>query len=321
MSDTPPAAHIDELRPIRRVLVCIGLSPESIGGLHLGRQLAKTFGAEVHALHVVEPGNAAHEAVIPGLAERQMAIAGEELGVFLRSHGCDQAEAGAIVQHVRRGAAEEEILRCAAEIDADLLVFGRYGRGGLKRERLGSVASRLVRQSPVCVLLAQPEYRAEAITKVGVACEFETDPDPAVERAGEVCRRLGVGAMTLLHAYDLPVGYHTIMTEEQVVEAIKTVARERAEMIAERMDARGGPAIKLHTELGSVGEQVTRMAEMENLDLLVFASHHRSRSAMFLLPRTTEKILAGLHCSAWIERGPGLHEGALEALKEIVTGS
>jgi nucleotide-binding universal stress UspA family protein len=56
---------------------------------------------------------------------------------------------------LREGVAWEEIDRVADEIDADMIVIGTHGRGGLARALLGSVAENVVRTAHRPVLTIQ----------------------------------------------------------------------------------------------------------------------------------------------------------------------
>ena len=53
---------------------------------------------------------------------------------------------------IRTGEVVGEILAAVATYEADLIVIPTHGRHGLKRAMLGSVAERIVRDSPVPVL-------------------------------------------------------------------------------------------------------------------------------------------------------------------------
>lgn len=50
------------------------------------------------------------------------------------------------------GNPHEEILEYVSEHDIDMVVMGTHGRTGIDRVVMGSVAERVVRQSPVPVL-------------------------------------------------------------------------------------------------------------------------------------------------------------------------
>lgn len=61
-------------------------------------------------------------------------------------------EAQAVECRVERGTPLDEIRRVAQEEEADLLIVGTTGKGGMERSLLGSVSQSLVRQSPAPLL-------------------------------------------------------------------------------------------------------------------------------------------------------------------------
>ncbi len=63
---------------------------------------------------------------------------------------------------IRKGAPFLEIIRCAQEIEADLIVCGTHGRSGIKHALFGSVAEKVVRKAPCPVLsVRHPEQEFE----------------------------------------------------------------------------------------------------------------------------------------------------------------
>ena len=110
--------------------------------------LARRFGAEVHALYVVEESDvaAAPEDVRDRLREALEAD-GETALEDVR-----EASGQAITTAVREGRPASEIGTHAREHDADLVAVGTRGRHGEHRFVLGSVAEAVVRNCPVPVL-------------------------------------------------------------------------------------------------------------------------------------------------------------------------
>lgn len=110
--------------------------------------LARRFGAEVHALYVVEESDvaAAPEDVRDRLREALEAD-GETALEDIR-----EASGQAITTAVREGRPASEIGTYAREHDADLVAVGTRGRHGEHRFVLGSVAEAVVRNCPVPVL-------------------------------------------------------------------------------------------------------------------------------------------------------------------------
>ncbi len=142
-----------------RILCPIDFERDSMDALELACRLAKQNSATVYLLTVIGAPPAAATALPPvalnpnpefeaGCLRRLEAIAREKL---------------AGVPHeifVATGNAAPEILNLTAEQDIDLLVTGTHGRTGLKHFLLGSVAERVVRESPVPVLTIHPKAAA-----------------------------------------------------------------------------------------------------------------------------------------------------------------
>ncbi len=142
-----------------RILCPIDFERDSMEALELACRLAKQNSATVYLLTVIGAPPAAATALPPvalnpnpefeaGCLRRLEAIAREKL---------------AGVPHeifVATGNAAPEILNLTAEQDIDLLVMGTHGRTGLKHFLLGSVAERVVRESPVPVLTIHPKAAA-----------------------------------------------------------------------------------------------------------------------------------------------------------------
>lgn len=302
-------------RPIRKILVATGLTMESVGAVEVARWLWTKLGVEGHAVHVIQPVSDEEEAAIPGLAASHMKLAEEELGRFAESHGLTEAAQ----LHVGRGNLPSEVLKVRRAIDADLLVFGRYGRGGLKQGSLGRNAEMLVRKCQVSVLVVPPEFRGE-FARIGVASDLSDEAGIGIRRALQLGATLGLKEIVLLHTYCVPRGYHTILTWEEACERLEKVARQRAEEVVAGAAAEtpGAPPVRIVIEQGAAGATLPKLAKREGLDLLVMATHGRSSAALLLLGNTTEKLVRSAPCSVWAEKSPSLFQGFMEAMKELL---
>lgn len=302
-----------DLRPIKKILLATGLSTESVGAVLQATAMAKLFGAELHAGHVIEPVSATTERAIPGLAEKQEQHAREELEIFAESHGL----AGVAELHVLRGEPEAQLLTLRKDLDADLLVIGRYGRGGLKRGRLGSIADRVLRHCQVSTLVVDPDFRG-SFTNIAVACDLDAEDPVELRRGLDLARSLGAGSVTLVHAYEIPHGYHTILTHEEAKERLERVWTESAEALIARVRVEGDPEVSVRAAQGSPASAVPRLVGEIGADLLVLGTHFRvSKAAAVMLGRTSEKILNAVDCSVWSETCPSLHQGFLDAIKHL----
>jgi nucleotide-binding universal stress UspA family protein len=86
---------------------------------------------------------------------RQGAIIKEALGEFCRIAKAELGEAGLTTDEVlvKRGNVVDEILNTAAETKCDLIVMAHYVRGKASEAILGSTSRRVLRRSPIPVLL------------------------------------------------------------------------------------------------------------------------------------------------------------------------
>jgi len=120
-------------------------------------ELARTFGATVHLLHVIgipalgvpELGVALTSTVIDSVV-RDNQIALEQLADRKRH----LAPIGQVL--LRTGDARDLINQTAKEVHADLIVMGTHGRRGITRALLGSVTENVVRTAPCPVLTVRP---------------------------------------------------------------------------------------------------------------------------------------------------------------------
>jgi nucleotide-binding universal stress UspA family protein len=149
---------------LRRVLVGIDSSPEAAAALELAQGLARSAGARLIAVAVVE------DRLPATVAPAGMAIElvqWDELVAVKR----EQAErlvgdAGARVPRLRvktrTGDPAEELAQAAVEADADLLVIGSRRWGPLARLVVGSTGEELVREAPCSLLLVPRPAETDA---------------------------------------------------------------------------------------------------------------------------------------------------------------
>ena len=154
---------------LTNVLVATDFGDSADNALRYGRALARSFGARLHVLNVVEDiFHRGLEAESPELWSDAQHDAEERAGRQLADRvRADHDERG--ITRVSNHPAEA-IVACAMETRADLIVMGTHGPNSLAGGTLGSVAERVVRTAPCPVLTVKhPEREFVAVEPTAAA--------------------------------------------------------------------------------------------------------------------------------------------------------
>jgi len=150
---------------IKTILFPTDFSESSKYAMHFAISFAQEYRARLYVLHVVE--DMAHAIYFdllqaPPLAQLLTEMeqqARQELDKVIPPEVAGKVE---VERMIRKGVPFHQIVRAAAEIDADLIVLGTHGRTGLKHALFGSVADKVVRKAPCPVLsVRHPEHKFE----------------------------------------------------------------------------------------------------------------------------------------------------------------
>ncbi|MBI3403036.1 MAG: universal stress protein [Acidobacteria bacterium] len=157
----PPRAHATSKLPFARVLCAVDFSDPSLAALRLAQSLACDAQAALTVLHVIEwPWDEPPAPDFTQLPREQAAALAEyrryvettatgRLQTLLPEPVQQRCVARARVSH---GTAHVEILRVAAEEQADLIVIGVHGRNAIDMMLFGSTTNQVVRRATCPVL-------------------------------------------------------------------------------------------------------------------------------------------------------------------------
>ena len=147
---------------LKKILVATDFGEASDAALNYGRELARTFGATLHVLHVVENVMSQYAtefafAAYPEVQKQVEDAAGKQLNTLLGEE--DREKLGARPVLRTSTAPAVAIVDYAKEERVDLIVMGTHGRGAVAHFLAGSVAERVVRSAPCPVLTVRsPEH-------------------------------------------------------------------------------------------------------------------------------------------------------------------
>lgn len=140
-----------------RILVPTDGSEHADAAADRALDLAELLDATVHAVSVIETGPLG-SVDLPGDSASAAELLSERATGFVESVVDRGEERGVTVtSELRDGVPIEEIRDCAMETDADLIVMGTRGRGGVSRMILGSVTDGVARASDIDVLVVGAE--------------------------------------------------------------------------------------------------------------------------------------------------------------------
>lgn len=134
------------------VLVPTDGSDGSERAVDLAIDVARTYGATLHTVYVVDLGGMPIDEdsdtwLVHGALMQEGRDATDAVSERAEQAGLEQVETSVLT-----GTPYRAILDYVDENDVDLVVVGTHGRHGLDRYLLGSVTERIVRTSPVPVL-------------------------------------------------------------------------------------------------------------------------------------------------------------------------
>ena len=157
MTDHRSSAPPHAARGFRRLVVPTDFGEAAIHSVDAALVLAKQLDAEVILLHVFHVPAVAYASGAEVPYEELRAGAAEALG--LAAAKMKERHSRTVAEQVE-GEPWQEILAAAARYHADLIVMGTSAREGLPRFFLGSVAEKVLRASPVPVMIVAPHAHA-----------------------------------------------------------------------------------------------------------------------------------------------------------------
>jgi universal stress protein A len=144
------------MKTIKKVLVATDFSEFSAAAMEYAKMFAARFKAKVYLVHVVDiapligPGGGPSTFTISHEVEQDATI---EMRRFAAKHFGRMKNLELIIG---QGDPRQEIVKLVEKEKIDLIVMATHGRTGLAHVILGSVAERVVQNSPVPVVMVRP---------------------------------------------------------------------------------------------------------------------------------------------------------------------
>jgi len=292
---------------IKRILCPTDLSEFSRRSFAHAVALARWYGSDVVALHVVPPflvptpqGAFAY----PGWSALNPA-ARRELEAELERFVEPGRNAGIRVETVlHEGDPVGEILAAARTLPADLVVIGSHGRGGFERWVLGSVTEKVIRKSPSPVMVinrpAEVPTRPADVVYKRILCpvDFSEASDAALRYALSLAQEAGA-RLILLHVVewlsDLDRDREPGMDVPDLRRLLEGDARERLRR-AVPAEARNWCTPEEVVTGGKAYREILRLARERDAQLIVMGAHGHGPWERMLFGSTTHHVLHAANC-------------------------
>ncbi len=135
----------------QRILIGVCENPTAVQAMEVGATLAKSLGAQIALVHVIDPKRASSpEGGYP--ASVILDECRQDARRLLKSASLRIGGDPPPWEYLVEGSPSREIVRTAEEWNADLIVLGTHARSGIARAFLGSTAEGVVRHSRIPVL-------------------------------------------------------------------------------------------------------------------------------------------------------------------------
>lgn len=293
--------------PTLPILVATDLSAAADEAIRQADQRACAAGAPLVVCHVLpnlQPSTPlfpqqqqAADMAQPALRERALTAIAERVDALVRRRGDE------IQIHLLDDAPAEAIVALASEVDAQLVVVGSSGEGGLQHMLLGGVAEHVVREAHCPVLVARSH---EPTHRILVATDFSDPAMPAVAAAAVESRRPGT-RVTIVHAVDfspvladpsLALGAGGAAVEPALIEEVDAEIEQRLAASLAAHDIKGDCTVVQ----GPATVAITDTAERIGADLLIVGTHGATGFRRLMLGSVAEAVVRNAPCSVLVVR-------------------
>lgn len=302
-----------EKMPVRHILCATDCAEGSRAALRRAVNLARRFGARLTVLHVSPAQPHEHG---PAWA-RRVVLTADEVETARRD------AAKALERFLEAFAAMDfpidtktiagsdspwrEIAQTAADLPADLVVMGSHRRSGLDHLVVGSVAEKVLRHAPCPVLIVAEHDAHDAARPLFHRIVCATDLAPGAGATVDTALALAredVARVVLLHVVEDVRDVRSLDVYRPVPETAAfhdaLAERARAHLLRLGADGRGLSGVTRRVATGRAWEEVVRVAEEEDADLVVIGAHAGGALGRLFLGSTASRVLRHAPCAVLV---------------------
>jgi nucleotide-binding universal stress UspA family protein len=302
---------------VRHILAPTDCSESSRPAMRRALSLARWFGARITALHVLPalppPGHrlnwVRNMSLTADDVETARADAAKALERFMEPYLAMDLPVDMKAIVGASDAPARDITQMAEVLPADLVVMGTHGRSGLGRFLMGSVAEKVLRDAPCPVLVvgavdgydtARPLFR-----RIVCATDLTEGSTATVDTALALAQE-NLARLVLLHVVEDVRGDRSLDVYRPVAEAAAfrraLVDRAQQRLLELGQAAHGFADVTGRVEAGKAWEEVVRVSEQEDADLIVVGAHAGGALGRLFLGSTANQIVRHAPCPVLVAR-------------------
>lgn len=209
----------------------------------------------------------------------------------------------------------EEIVDYAEKGGIGLIVMSTHGRSGIKRWAMGSVADKVLRATnkPLALIRAKhahPDAPGKSIlNRILVTLDGSKQGETVLPYIEELAFKLKSELILLqvvgtdYHIYSGGGQEYGVYSEQQL-ESTKALARDYLEGLVVGLQQKGITA-KSHVTFGTAADEIIRLADAIDADMLAMSTHGRSGVSRWALGSVAERVLRAGNTPILLVRVPG----------------
>ncbi len=264
---------------MKKIIVPIDFSQHSDYALETAAMLAKKHNLQIFALHMLEisdtmlinSDNEQHEKVVFFLK-----LAEQKFDSFLNKDYLEGLDVIPIVKHFK---VFSEVSKVATEHNADLIIMGSHGAGGINEIFVGSNTEKVVRHSEIPVLVIKRKPSSSDFKNVIFASDFSEEGIKPYITATKLFATLG-SEMHLLYVNVPGEGFKS----SSDMETTMTEFLQKADGNLNRMN------VVHYVADTSVEKGILNYAKKVNAELIAIPTHGRTGLAHFFEGSISEDL-------------------------------
>lgn len=282
-----------------QIIVATDFSPESEAAIRHGAHIARSSGATLRVLHVVETPGADE-----GLESSKPAIEhwrGDSIGRLegqLQPYASEKIE---IAQEIVEAPSTPEGLQNVIDSrGADLAVVGCTGLSAMREMLLGSTACKVLRTVQCHVLVARGDApTANGYERVLIPTDFSDSAQKALDLA--LVLASPKAHFDLVHFWRVPEATRSDEYATMVIDAVGGSVEERGRKLLGSFKERA-PNSTFHSIQASPERGINEKLSEGNYDLVVVGSYGRSKLRRWLLGSVAEYTARTAPCPVAVAR-------------------